>query len=65
MNNRHRRVAKLKAQEEKRLKAKVIAAYELANKFLDGFTEGIRVIWDAFVDIVDSISRGIDEALHK
>ena len=61
MNNRHRRVAKLKAQEEKRFKAKVIAAYELANKFLDGFTEG----WDAIVETVDSVARGIDEALHK
>ena len=65
MNNRHRRVAKLKAQEEKRMKAKVIAAYELANNFLDGIAKGVAVVWDAFVDIVDSISRGIDEALHK
>ncbi|MEQ7215596.1 hypothetical protein ABQD61_06890 [Enterococcus asini] len=65
MNNRHRRVAKLKAQEQKSMKAKVIAAYELANNFLDGVAKGVTVAWDAFVDIVDSISRGIDEALHK
>lgn len=65
MNNRHRRVAKLKAQEEKRLKAKVIAAYEVANKFLDGIAKGVTVVWDALVDVVDNISRGIDEALHK
>lgn len=65
MNNRHRRVLKLKAQEEKRIKAKIIAAYELANKYLDGFTEGIRVIWDAIVETVDSVARGIDEALRK
>lgn len=65
MNNRHRRVAKLKAQEEKRMKAKVIAAYKLANKFLDGFTKGIRVLWDDIVETVDSVARGIDEALHK
>ena len=65
MNNRHRRVAKLKAQEQKRMKAKVIAAYELMKRFYAEFTKGFTVIWDALVDVVDSISRGIDEALHK
>lgn len=65
MNNRHRRIAELKAQEEKRMKAKVIAAYKLANKFFTTVTEGVAVVLDAFVDIVDSISRRIDEALHK
>lgn len=47
------------------MKAKVIAAYKLANKFFATVTEGVAVVLDAFVDIVDSISRGIDEALHK
>lgn len=65
MNNRHRHVAKLKAQEEKRTKAKVIAAYELMNRFYAEFAKGFTVIWDALVDVVDSISRGIDEALRK
>lgn len=65
MNDRHRRVAKLKAQEEKRLKAKVIASYELASAIFDGLAKGITVVWDALVGVVDSISRGIDEALHK
>ncbi len=65
MNNRHRRVAKLKAQERKRLKAKVIAAYELVNEAFDGLAKGVTVVWDATVDAVNSIARGIDEALHK
>lgn len=65
MNNRHRRVAKLKAQKRKRMKAKVIATYELANKALDGIAKGVTVVWNAVADAVDSIARGIDEALHK
>lgn len=65
MNNRHRRVTKLKAQERKRLKAKVVAAYELANEFLATVTPLVTIAWEALVDVVDSISRGIDEALHK
>lgn len=65
MNNRHRRVAKLKAQEEKRRKAKVIAAYKMASAIFDGLAKGVTVVWDAVADVVDSISRGIDEALHK
>ena len=65
MNNRHRRVVRLKAQEEKRLKAKVIAAYELTSAIFDGLAKGVTVVWDAAVDAVDSIARGIDEALHK
>lgn len=59
MNNRHRRVAKLKAQEQKRLKLKVIAAYELANEFLANVTKGVTVVWEALVDVVDSIAREI------
>lgn len=65
MNNRHRRVAKLKAQERKRLKAKVVAEYELASAIFDGIAKGVTVVWDAVVDAVNSISRGIDEALKK
>lgn len=65
MNNRHRRVAKLKAQERNQLKAKAIAAYELANKALDGIAKGVTVVWNAVSDAVDSIARGIVEALHK
>ena len=65
MNDRHRRVARLKAQERKRLKAKVIAAYELANEFFAIVTKGVTAVWDALVDVVDSISRGIDEGLNK
>lgn len=65
MNNRHRRVAKLKVQERKRMKAKVIAAYELANEFLAIVTKCVTVVWDALVDVVDRVARGIDEALHK
>lgn len=65
MNNRHRRIAKLKAQEQKRMKAKVIAAYEMESAIFDGLAKGVTVVRDAVADVVDSISRGIDEALHK
>lgn len=60
MNNRHRRIARLKAQEQKRMKTN-----ELMKRFYAEFTKEFTVIWEALVDVVDSISRGIDEALHK
>jgi len=43
----------------------VIAAYELANKALDGITKGVTVMWNAVADAVDRVARGIVETLYK
>lgn len=61
MNNRHRRVARLKAQERKRIIKQLSAGYEAVNKAMTGITESYAVFWE----VVNHIAQDVKEALRK
>lgn len=65
MNNRHRRVARLKAQEQKRFIKQLSAGYEAMNKVMTGITESFAVFWNSLVKIVNHIAQDVEEALRK
>lgn len=65
MNNRHRRVARLKAQERKRIIKQLSAGYEAMEKVMTGIAESFAVFWDNLVKVVNRIAQDVKEALRK
>lgn len=65
MNNRHRRVARIKAQEQKRFIKQVVIEYKAIDEVMTAIADSYVVFRDNLVKVANRIARDVKEALRK